>query len=261
MTDSITFLGTGGGRVIIANQSCKTGGFLINVDGKQIHVDPGPGALSSTGDYNVNAQNTDIIIVSHEHIDHANDVNAIIAAITLDGVRKTKGTLLAPATVTQKGSWLLPRYKDMLKQVINVVPGQKVEIDGLIFEITETKHDAKDAIGFKLYTPACTIGYTGDTKYFAKMDKIYKGCHILIANVLRPGEEDYETHLSSSYAAKLASATTPELFIIQHFGARMLREKPIYEAREIQRVTGIRTIAATDGMKIGLRGINDGQIS
>jgi len=261
MTNSIIFLGSGGGRVVIAHQYRGTGGFVINVDGQQIHVDPGPGALSAAAEYNINTQATDIIFVSHEHIDHANDINAIIAAITLDGVRNTRGTLLAPSSITQKGGWLLPRYKNLLKQTINIKPGDKKEIGNLIFEITETRHDAKDCVGFKLHAPSCTIGYTSDTKYFQRLGKIYRGCHVLIANVLRPGQEDYKTHLSSKYASKLAEAAQPELFIIQHFGARMLRERPLYEAREIQRVTGIRTIAATDGMKIGLRGIDDGEIS
>ena len=32
----------------------------------------------------------------------------------------------------------------------------------------------------------------------------------------------------------------------------MLRQKPVYEAREIQRQTNIRTLAAQDGMHIDL---------
>lgn len=261
MSDSITFVGVGGGRIVLSSGMRGTGGFVINIADRQIHVDPGPGALTKASEYRVDAQKTDTIFVSHEHIDHANDVNALIAAITLDGVKNTVGTLLCPLTVSQKGSWLLTRYKDLLKQVVNVKVGEQREVGNLIFEITETKHDAEDAVGFKLHAPTCTIGYTGDTKYFPKMGKIYKGCHVLIANVLRPGKEEYKTHMCSEDAVQLATATQPELFVIQHFGGKMLNEEPLYEAREIQRRTGIRTIAANDGLRIGLRGVSDGEIS
>mgnify|MGYP001952604292 CR=1 FL=1 len=37
---------------------------------------------------------------------------------------------------------------------------------------------------------------------------------------------------------------------ITHFGQKMLEQNPIYQAREIQRITGIQTIAARDGMTI-----------
>ena len=43
--DKITFLGSGGGRIVVAHQLRSTGGFVINIGTKQIHVDPGPGAL------------------------------------------------------------------------------------------------------------------------------------------------------------------------------------------------------------------------
>jgi len=261
VVDRITFLGTGGGRVVFANQYRSTAGFVINIDQHQIHIDPGPGALAKAAEFGLNPQVTDVIFTSHDHIDHANDVNALIAAMTLDGVRHTKGTLLAPKEVTQRGSWLLPRYKDMLKDVINLKAGEKRDVGNLIFEAIDTKHDAPGAIGLKLHAPSCVIGYTSDTTYVNRIAKQFKGCHVLIANVLRPGNEDYKTHFTTETATKLAELARPELLVIQHFGARMLREKPLYAAREIQRHTGVRTIAASDGTIIGLKGVTSGEVS
>jgi len=40
------------------------------------------------------------------------------------------------------------------------------------------------------------------------------------------------------------------LAIIQHFGFDMLKADPLLEARDIQRVTGVQTIAAKDGLII-----------
>ena len=44
-SNSITFLGTGGGRFVILSQRRYSGGLWLDFDGTQILLDPGPGAL------------------------------------------------------------------------------------------------------------------------------------------------------------------------------------------------------------------------
>jgi len=83
LPDKITFLGSGGGRVVFANQLRNFGGFVINLDGHQVHFDPGPGALNCLAANMISPSDTDVIFVSHAHIDHVNDLNAVVDAITL----------------------------------------------------------------------------------------------------------------------------------------------------------------------------------
>jgi len=97
---------------------------------------------------------------------------------------------------------------------------------------------------------------TSDTSYFPELAEAFEGVAVLIMNVLRPGKDHWKTHFCSEDAVKLINAVRPELAIIQHYGAKMLRSSPIYEAREIQRRTGVRTIAAMDGTKIDLSGLS-----
>ena len=59
-----------------------------------------------------------------------------------------------------------------------------------------------------------------------------------------------ENNLSSDDAVKIIQGVKPNLAIITHFGQKMLEQNPIYQAREIQRATGVQTIAARDGMVI-----------
>ena len=42
---SLRFLGTGGARWVVAKQIRSSGGFWLQADGTNVHVDPGPGAL------------------------------------------------------------------------------------------------------------------------------------------------------------------------------------------------------------------------
>ncbi len=46
----------------------------------------------------------------------------------------------------------------------------------------------------------------------------------------------------------MISQVRPRLAIITHFGLEMLKADPLNEAREIQRITGVQTIAAQDGL-------------
>ena len=70
----ITFLGTGGGRFSAISQRRMTGGFRIdNLNGKNYHVDPGPGALVRTYQFGFDPRNLDGVFVSHAHTDHYND--------------------------------------------------------------------------------------------------------------------------------------------------------------------------------------------
>jgi ribonuclease BN (tRNA processing enzyme) len=265
--NSIVFLGTGGGRVVVANQLVATGGFVVQLAGWQVHVDPGPGALVRAKQFGVRATRTDVIFVSHHHVDHSSDINAISEAITLGGIYN-RGLLISTKTVIDgtenNGPCLYKIYRQKLKQCSILKTGDSLKFCNLNFIATPTKHDVEENIGLKLEGPGVTIGYTSDTAYFPELKDSFMGCDILLLNVLRPGTDRWKTHMSSEDAAKLISEVKPRLAIIQHYGAKLLRANPLYEAREIQRKSGVRTIAATDGMRIDLKDLheeNKGQMS
>lgn len=253
--NKITFLGSGGGRIVVAHQLRGTGGFVINLENTQIHVDPGPGALLNANKYSVDPTKTDIVFVSHNHLDHVNDVNALIDAITLGGAKSPKGVLISTKEVIsdRKTSWVNPFYRKLLSNCFEVEVGDKIKSNNISFEITPTEHDIQ-CVGFLLKSSrGMKIGYTADTSYFTDLYKNFKGVDLLVLNVLRPGKDVWKTHFSSKDVVRLLKKVTPELAIIQHFGAKMIRSDPIYEARWIQKETGVRTIAATDGLSIGLK--------
>lgn len=258
MENKITFLGTGGGRVVIANQARATGGFVINIADHQIHVDPGPGALTKAREFRLNTGRTDTVFVSHAHIDHANDVNAIIEAMTLGGVHK-RGTLISVPSVikgaNREVAWLHNFHRNALDNCFTVKAGDVVKIGELSFKMTATKHDEPFGVGFILEMPNLTIGYTGDTTYSGELWRTFKGVKVLIINVLRPGKDRWKTHMCTDDAIRLIDKIHPELAIIQHFGMKMVKANPLYEARRIQTKTGVRTVAATDGLVVSLGGL------
>ncbi len=257
--NKITFLGSGGGRVVFSSQIRNFGGFVINIGNHQIHFDPGPGALNSLAKNKLSPSKTDIVFVSHSHIDHANDINAIIDAMTMGGVNESKGILISVPSVI-KGTkkdypWLRKTYKNQLKKIYTLKSGDEIEIDNLKFHATKTFHDDPDCIGAVLNYNKISIGYSSDTSFSKILKQEFKGVKILILNVLRPGKDNWDTHLCTDDAIKIIDEVKPELAILYHFGAKMINANPLYEARRVQRATGVRTVAAEDGMTVSLGGM------
>jgi ribonuclease BN (tRNA processing enzyme) len=255
MQDRIIFLGSGGSRVVVATQIAATGGFIIQVGGYQIWIDPGPGALVRAKECKVRASDTDIIFCSHHHIDHSNDINAVIDAMTIGGIRQ-RGVLISTKTTIEgaddNGPILLNFYRKSLKETYPLAKGDKVKIGDLTFVATPTDHDC-DAIGLRLETPYGAIGFTSDTAYTPELAEAFKGCTILIADVLRPGKEKWKTHMNSSNVAELFKETKPRVGIITAFGMKLLKANPAWEARDIQRDSGVTVFAAKEGLKLDLK--------
>src|SRR5512147_1017173 len=97
MEGFIKFFGTGGARFVAASQVRATGGLWLNYKKTNLFIDPGPGAvvrIHGAKDH-FDPGHLDGIILTHKHLDHANDVNILIEAMT-DGGFKKRGALFCP---------------------------------------------------------------------------------------------------------------------------------------------------------------------
>ncbi|MCJ7498036.1 MAG: MBL fold metallo-hydrolase, partial [candidate division Zixibacteria bacterium] len=94
----IKFLGTAGARIVVAKQLRASGGIWLSLENKNFLVDPGPGTLVKchSSKPKLDPSKLDAIILTHRHIDHSNDVNIMIEAMT-EGGFKRRGMLFCPA--------------------------------------------------------------------------------------------------------------------------------------------------------------------
>ena len=83
------------------------------------------------------------------------------------------------------------------------------------------------------------------------------GTDILILNVPFPGNKGDDKHLNTENAIKIVSHVRPRLVVLTGFGLEMLKADPLSEAREVQRITGVQTIAARDGLSIAPAGYKE----
>ncbi len=257
----ITFLGTGGGRFATISQKRMTGGFRLDaIDGKNYHIDPGPGALVRSFQFGLNPSSLDGIFVSHAHTDHYTDAEVLIEAMTR-GMTKENGIIMGSRSVfngfKQWGPCISNYHKDKSSQLI-LGPNKTKKMGSTTIKGTKTIHGDPTCVGFQIKTNDLCISYTSDTKYFEKLYKYHKNSDILIASVIRPGTKSIKGHMCTANFAKLVEETQPKLAIMTHFGFKMLNEDPNKEAKIIENKTGIKTLAAFDGMKIE---VNDKDVS
>ena len=72
---------------------------------------------------------------------------------------------------------------------------------------------------------------------------------MLILNCVHPGAVK-STNLCADDVIRVLKRAVPKLCVITHFGTKMIAADSVQEARRIQQVTGIETVAANDGTVI-----------
>ena len=247
----IIFLGTGGGRINLINQVRATGGFLIS-GRKTIHVDPGPGALVNMRRMDLDPLNTEIMVVTHSHIDHIGDAGVLIEGMSRYGLDK-KGILIGADDALEgatDGQSISRYHLSRVKRTVNAKAGGEFAFEGGKFKFTKAVHDNFPAFGFVLELDGRKVGYTGDTEYFEEMADIYDGCDLLILNVMKPTTDRYVGHLTAEEASRVIGRVQPKLAILTHMGLKMQNYPASKKAAEIEEETGVKTIAATDGLKV-----------
>ncbi|MCD7781607.1 MAG: MBL fold metallo-hydrolase [Methanosphaera sp.] len=251
----LQFLGTGGGRFTTISQKRMTGGFRIDgLGSKNMHVDPGPGALVRSHQYGVNPRKINMILVSHSHTDHYTDAEVLIEAMT-QGMTKRRGHVIGSESVINGYEDLGPcisKYHQSKPTSSVMYPGDIITDDEVTIKATKTLHGDPTCIGFNIKYKDMTIGYTADTEYFPELSQEHEGTDILIANVIKEGERKIKGHLRTLDFKQLIEEVQPKIAIMTHLGVNLIMNNPFQNTRAITEETGVRTIAATDGLSLSL---------
>jgi len=251
----VHFLGTGGGRFVMVTQRRRTAGIrILYGDRLNLHLDPGPGALIFSNWARLSPQRLDAVLVSHSHPDHYCDAEVLIEAMSR-GTTQRRGLLVAPRSVLRGNDVCGPAisgyHQGLVERVVEVSPGEEVELGELSIAATGAQHSDPDTVGFRIGTPDLgDLAYTSDTALFEGIEEYYRGVRILILCTMRPRGAPLPLHLSVEDAVRLVEEVRPGCVFITHFGMRMLNAGPEEEARWMEEETGIPTVAATDGMQV-----------
>jgi len=175
------------------------------------------------------------------------------------GMTKERGIIIGSRSVFDGYKQWGPsvsKYHTGNSEKLVLGPNKTRIIGNLKVKGTNTIHGDPTCVGFQMKSEDLTISYTSDTSYFEKLSKYHRGADILIASVIRPGNYSIKGHMCTGNFKDLVNEVNPKLAIMTHFGFKMLNGNPIGEAKSITKDTGIKTLAAYDGMKVDISSEN-----
>ncbi|MCM8770783.1 MAG: MBL fold metallo-hydrolase [Candidatus Omnitrophica bacterium] len=246
----IKFLGTAGARFVMIRQLRASGGLWISSCGKHILIDPGPGSIvrCASSKPKLDPSMLDAIILTHRHLDHANDINVMIEAMTEGGFKK-RGIVFCPPDALEEDPVILRHVRNFVERFEILEENTTYQVGDFKFSTGRRHIHPAITYGLKFKIKDTSVSLIADTKYFKELIDCYKTDIIIICVVFyepRPGID----HLCLSDAEELIREIKPKQAILTHFGMTMLRAKPHIQAEELKHKLGIDVIAAYDGMTL-----------
>ncbi len=254
----LKFLGTAGARFVVTKQLRASGGLWACLEGVNVLVDPGPGCLVRclASKPKLEPAKLDAILLSHRHIDHSNDINIMMEAMT-EGGFKRRGRVFAPREALEDDPVVLRYVRDYVDEVVTLRVDASYPLgNGVTFRAPLLHQHGTETYGFVFSTPTRTISYITCTLYFPELAQAYAGCDLLLINTVRLKKEERDEerikHLTLDDARTLIETIRPKAAILTHFGMTMVRGRPWERARRLSEETGVEVIAASDGLRYEL---------
>jgi len=260
MRNWIKFVGTAGARFVVAKQLRSSGGLWLSFEGVNLYMDPGPGALVRclASKPKLDPTKLDGIFLSHKHLDHSGDINAMIEAMT-EGGYKRRGVLFAPEDALEEDPVVFRYIRNYLERIEVLRENSGYSIGELKFSTAGRHVHSVETYGFNFYLSGATVSYITDTKFHPDLLSQYPG-DLLLLNVVLLAEnpERQIDHLSLDNVKVLLKKTRAKAVVLTHFGMRMLQAKPWELAERLTEETGVKVIAARDGMTLEIEEIMGG---
>ena len=252
--DFIKFLGTAGARFVVTKQLRSSGGTWITLNGTNVYLDPGPGALVKclSSKPKLEPSQLSAIILSHKHIDHSNDINIMIEAMTEGGFKK-KGVLFAPQDALESDPVVLNYLRKYLEKIEILKEGKSYKIGGISFSTPIRHKHPVETYGLIFNYNSKKIAFIIDTLYFEELANAYKA-DVLIMNISRyvPHESGEVEHLCLEDGVNLIKKIKPKVAVLTHFGMTMIKNKPWEIAEKLEKELKTKVIAASDGLTLDL---------
>lgn len=243
---------------MVTMQLLASGGLWLSLGGTEILLDPGPGSIVQSTKRKLAADKLSAIILSHRHLDHSADVNIMVEAMAQGGLNQ-HGWLFAPADALNTEPVIFSYLKDYLDGVTILEEGKSYSIGNVSFTTPIRHIHLVETYGMLFKTAEHTFSYIADSRYFDGLCQSYGG-ELLIINVVvleptLPPDSPLKLpvdHLSVPDAERIIRELKPKVAILTHFGMSMWRAKPWEIAEKLSQQTGVKVIAARDGMRFDL---------
>jgi hypothetical protein len=169
----------------------RGGGLFLKWEGTGIAIDPGVNFVENMHLNGITVMDIDIVIITHNHIDHNGDVKIID-----DLLHNCKKTINGYCDIETKAKFRNGNISNINFTTIDSTKSYKRLHNNIKLNIVATQH-CEHSFGFILelkdrYNKNEFIGYTSDTKYFVSdFYRKFNKCKLLFANISEISHEDY----------------------------------------------------------------------
>jgi phosphoribosyl 1,2-cyclic phosphodiesterase len=243
----LTFMGTAGARFMVAKQLAASGGLYIEEGNTRISLDPGPGAIVQYAKRKVDLTKLDAIVISHRHLDHSNDVNVMIEAMT-DGGFRHRGRLFCPSDALDGDPVVLKYIRQFPQEIVTLEPETDYTIGEVTFTTTPRHVHQVETYGFRF---GSRLGWVTDSAYYDGIAEQHKADVMVIHLVLMECRAGLP-HLCLDDAERIIREAKPRLAILTHYGMTVWRAHPWELAADLTQRIGTEVKAARDGMSLEL---------
>ncbi|MDI6703547.1 MAG: MBL fold metallo-hydrolase [bacterium] len=246
----VVFIGTGVG---LPSKKRGTPGLLVKIGDEHLLFDLGPGIVRKILEEGFDYNEIDYIFYTHLHVDHVNDLPALLfAAKSPLALRKKDLHLVGPKGLKDFYTKLLHLYGEQLISSAYNVFLREMEDD--VIEKGDWKITTRSAlhtehsIGYRIEDKeGKVVVYSGDTDYTVDIVKLAKNAHLLILECSFPNDIKVEGHLTPNLAGQIAKESKCERLILTHLYPVCDQHNILEDVRKVFR--GQITVAY-DGLRI-----------
>lgn len=250
----INLKGMSSSSPILYNSALHTeyagGGFYVRWEGVGIVIDPGYNFLNNLGNYLLTLFDIDIVIITHDHIDHNHDMRLLVDMAYQLKKDKPIQWYVDSETAKLLEMYLEPELSNTVHMVSATSPsledsGRLRLDDHIVLRTFQTRHILSSnatcegsgkckysdrTFGFCLELTGISsgiyrIGYTSDTSFFSELPTNLNGVDLLIANISSVykeelvKEEQNKRHLGLTGIQKMIQGLTvpPRILALSEF--------------------------------------------
>jgi phosphoribosyl 1,2-cyclic phosphodiesterase len=232
---------------MVAKQLAASGGLYLEEGNTRISLDPGPGAIVQYAKRKVDLTKLDAIVISHRHIDHSNDVNVMIEAMT-DGGFRHRGRLYCPSDALDGDPVVLKYSRNFPQEIVALEPETEYKVGDITFTTTPRHVHQVETFGFRFEN---RLGWVTDSAYYDGIAEQHKADVMVIHVVLMECRAGIP-HLCLDDAERIIREAKPRLAILTHYGMTVWRAHPWELAADLTQRIGTEVKAARDGMSLEL---------